>query len=81
MTHLESISFSRKDEVISAVVLDSSFTGYEFVYEETMDRITEVYSIDATGAKPVYSVLSLFDVPTHLTIKVKKFIELNYNLK
>jgi hypothetical protein len=80
MNIIRSIAFTKRDDEISAIVLNSDFTGYELIYDELEERITEAYSVNAQGSRTEHTVISLNDVPPLLSLKVKKFIKLNYGI-
>jgi len=80
MNEIKSIAFTRRDDEISAILLYPDFTGYELIYDELEDRIVEAYLVDATGTTTTHTTVSLNEIPVLITLKVKRFIKLNYGI-
>ena len=78
---VKSIAFTQLDDEISALLLWPDFIGFEFIYDEMEDRITEVFLVNAVGTRPVHTPISLSEAPQLLLIKVKQIILINYGIK
>jgi len=76
---LNNLNIKKVDDTVSVITIMSEEDGFEFVYELVDDDFETVFSIDLSGSRPVYTVMSIHDVPGLVLINVRKLIKHLYS--
>lgn len=74
MRRFPTINIKHQDEAISVLLLDEDFTGFELIFGIATEQFEEAYSVDASGDRALYNVISITDVDVGILIHYKKII-------